>query len=310
MRQSRSIPTGQLTVQTKYDTKFNNGVVSLSHVFAPSLINELKFGVNQTIYHTANVSPLPFGVSVSGFSSLTGSSTTDYPSKSFDLIDNLSWAKGRHVIKFGFETRWILLNQGTSQSGTLTYNSTAAFETNNMGSATYTAILPLVRQRKTQYFGYVQDEWKATANLTVTAGVRYNFFNALHAINNDDVPFDFGTCGGYCPNTDSFFHPRYDDFDPRLGIAWVAWQHGSARGSRHLPHGWPGRRPEPSDLQYRRTLHLQQHAVPGAFLSFDSVSCSTRKPGGWASLPRAIWIATGKTTTLRPGRRPFRGSCL
>ena len=103
----------------------------------------------------------------------------------------------------------------------MTYTSTAAFETNNMGSASYTAILPLVRQRKTQYFGYVQDEWKATANLTITAGIRYNFFNALHAMGNDDVPFDFGTCGGYCPRTDSFFHPRYDDFDPRLGIAWA-----------------------------------------------------------------------------------------
>jgi hypothetical protein len=217
---AESIPSGNLIVQTKYDTKFNNGVVSLSHVFAPSLINDLKFGINQTLYHQANVSPLPFGVSVSGFSSLTGSSTTDDPSKTTDLIDNLSWAKGRHVLKFGFETRRIFLNQGSSASGTLTYNSTSAFETNNMGSATYTAILPLVRQRKNQYFGYVQDEWKVTANLTVTAGIRYNFFNALHAIGNDDVPFDFGTCGGYCPNTDSYFHPRYDDFDPRIGIAW------------------------------------------------------------------------------------------
>ena len=216
-----TIPTGQLIAKQLIDTKFNNGVVALSHVFSPALIDELKFGVNQTIYHTANLSPVPFGVSVSGFSSLTGSSTTDYPSKSFDLIDDLSWAKGNHILKFGFETRWVLLNQGTSQSGTLTYNSTAAFEDNNMGSATYTAILPLVRQRKTQYFGYAQDEWKATANLTITAGLRYNFFNALHAINNDDVPFDFATCGGYCPNTDAFFHPRYDDFDPRLGIAWA-----------------------------------------------------------------------------------------
>jgi hypothetical protein len=190
-------------------------------VFTPSLINETKFGVNQTIYHTANLSPVPFGVAVSGFSSLTGASTTDYPSKTFDLIDDLSWAKGAHIIKFGFETRWILLNQGTSQSGTLTYTSTAAFLDNNMGSASYTAILPLVRQRKTQYFGYIQDEWKATQNLTITAGVRYNFFDALHAIGDDDVPFDFGTCGGYCPRADSFFHPRYDDIDPRLGIAWT-----------------------------------------------------------------------------------------
>src|SRR5580698_3991583 len=114
-----SIPTGQLTAKTLYDTKFKNGVAALSHVFTPSLISEIKFGVNQTIYHTANLSSVPFGVSVSGFSSLTGSSTTDYPSKTFDLIDDVSWAKGKHIIKFGFEARWISLNQGTSQSGTL-----------------------------------------------------------------------------------------------------------------------------------------------------------------------------------------------
>ncbi|HTA47728.1 MAG TPA: carboxypeptidase regulatory-like domain-containing protein [Bryobacteraceae bacterium] len=216
-----SIPNGQLAVKTLYDTKFNNGAIAVSHVFSGSLVNELKFGVNQTIYHTAVLSPVPIGVSVSGFSTLAGASTTDYPSKTFDLIDDLSWAKGKHVIKFGFETRWVLLNQGTSQSGTLTYTSTAALLDNNMGSASYTAILPLVRQRKVQYFGYAQDEWKATPNLTITAGVRYNFFNALHAINNDDVPFDFNTCAGYCPRTDSFFHPRYNDFDPRLAIAWA-----------------------------------------------------------------------------------------
>ncbi|HEY3837129.1 MAG TPA: carboxypeptidase regulatory-like domain-containing protein [Bryobacteraceae bacterium] len=115
---------------------------------------------------------------------------------------------------------WILLNQGTSQSGTLTYTSTTNFLTNSMGSASYTALLPLVRQRKTQYFGYAQDEWKLTPNLTMTAGIRYNFFNALRALNNDAVPFDFATCGGYCARTDAFFHPRYDDFDPRMGIAW------------------------------------------------------------------------------------------
>ncbi len=213
-------PTGQLAVKTGIDTKFNNGVAELTHVFTPTLVNDLKFGLNQTIYHTANLSPVPFGVSVSGFSSLTGASTTDYPSKSFDLIDDLAWAKGKHTLKFGFEIRWVLLNQGTSQSGTLTYTSATNFLNNEMGTASYTAILPLVRQRKTQYWGYVQDEWKVTTNLTITAGIRYNFFNALHAINNDDVPFDFGTCGGYCPRTDSFFHPRYNDFDPRLGIAW------------------------------------------------------------------------------------------
>jgi hypothetical protein len=216
-----TIPSGQLIVHTLYDTKFNNGVVELSHVFSPSLINDIKFGINQTNYHQANLSPVVLGFAVSGFSSLGGDSTSDDPSKSMDLIDNLSWVKGKHVLKFGAEIRWLFINQGSSSSGTLTYTSTANFLDNNMGSASYTAILPLVRQRKTQYWGYAQDEWKVAPNLTITAGVRYNYFNALHAINNDDVPFDFGTCGGYCPNTYSYFHPRSDDIDPRLGIAWT-----------------------------------------------------------------------------------------
>ena len=216
-----TIPTGQLTAETQYDTKYNNGVVALSHIFSPALMNEAKFGINQTIYHSANLSEVPFGVSVSGYSALTGSSTTDYPSKSLDLLDDVSLAKGKHIVKFGLEIRWIFLNQGTSQSGTLTYTSPATFLKNSMGTASYTAILPLVRQRKTQYWGYAQDEWKATANLTITAGIRYNFFNVLHAIGHDDVPFDLGTCGGYCSRYDSFSNPRYDDFDPRLGIAWA-----------------------------------------------------------------------------------------
>ncbi len=213
-------PSGNLTVKTAYDTKFNNGVVDLTHVFSPSLINDVKFGVNQTIYHQATVSPLAFGVTASGFSSLSGASTADDPSKDFDLLDDVSWSKGKHTIKMGAEIRWIFINQGSSPSGSLTYTSIPNFIANDTGSASYTAILPLVRQRKTEYFAYIQDEWKATPNLTVTAGVRYNVFNALHSIGDNDVPFDFGTCDGYCARTDSYFHPHYNDIDPRLGIAW------------------------------------------------------------------------------------------
>ncbi len=213
-------PTGSLIVLTGYDTKFNDGEVELLHVFKPNLVNEAKFGIDQDTYHSGNISPLPYTFSVSGFSSLGGDTTSDNPSKSMSAIDDLSWSKGNHTIKAGFEAKHFLLNQGTSSSGTLTYTSTTNFLNDAVGTASYTAILPLVRQRKTEYFAYVEDEWKATPNLTINAGVRYNIFNALHAIGNNDVPFDFNTCGGFCPRTDAYFHPRYDDIDPRMGIAW------------------------------------------------------------------------------------------
>ncbi|MBV9266786.1 MAG: TonB-dependent receptor [Acidobacteriaceae bacterium] len=213
-------PVGQLIAKTGFDTKFNNGEAEVLHVFTPTLVNEAKFGVNQDLYHSATLSPVPYTFAVSGFSSLAGSSTSDNPSKAISGLDDVSWSKGNHTLKFGFEVKRMFLNQGTSSSGSLTYTSTNNFLNNLAGTAAYTAILPLVRQRKTEYWVYAEDEWKVRPNLTVNAGVRYNIFNALHALNNGAVPFDFGTCGGFCPRSYSYFNPRYDDVDPRIGVAW------------------------------------------------------------------------------------------
>ena len=215
-----TIPAGQLIARTQYDTKFNNGVFEVLHVFSPMSVNEFKFGINQDFYHSATLSPTPYTIGVSGFSSLAGSTTSDNPSKTISLIEDVSWSKGDHTLKFGFEFKRAFLNQGTSSSGALTYTSTANFLNNQAGTASYTALLPLVRQRKNEYWAYAEDEWKVTPDLTVNAGVRYNIFNALHAIHDQDVPFDFATCGGFCPKTYAYFHPRFDDFDPRIGIAW------------------------------------------------------------------------------------------
>ena len=216
----QTIPTGQLIAKTQYDTKFNNGVFEALQVFRPTLIDEFKFGINQDFYHAATLSPVPYTFSVSGFSSLAGSTTSDNPSKAISLLDDLSWAKGNHTFKFGFEFKRLFLNQGTSNSGTLTYTSIASFLSNQAGQASYTAVLPLVRQRKNEFWAYAEDEWKVTPTLAINAGVRYNFFNALHALNHQAVPFDFATCGGFCPSTYSYFNPRHDDIDPRIGIAW------------------------------------------------------------------------------------------
>ena len=216
----QTIPTGQLIAKTQYDTKFNNGVFEVLHVFSPSLVNEFKFGVNQDIYVASTLSRVPYTISVSGFSSLAGRTTNQNPSKTISLLDDVSWSKGSHTMKFGFEFKRLFLNHGTASSDTLTYTSTINFLNNQMGTASYTSILPLVRQRKNMYWTYVEDEWKVTPKLTVNAGLRYNVFNALSALNHHAIPFDFATCGGFCPNSYSYFNPRYNDVDPRIGIAW------------------------------------------------------------------------------------------
>jgi hypothetical protein len=219
-RAYETTPTGNLAALTLFDTKANSGEVELLHVFGPTLINEFKFGINQNFYHSGTLSPLPNTVSVSGFSSFAGNTTSDNPSKSICFLDDWTWSKGKHTIKFGLEIKPLFLNQGSSSKGTLSYSSATNFLNNVMNTASYTALLPLVRQRKTEYFIYAEDEWKVAENFTFNMGVRYNIFNALRAVHNQAAPFDFGTCGGFCPNTYSFFNPRYDDVDPRIGLAW------------------------------------------------------------------------------------------
>ncbi|HEX4810605.1 MAG TPA: carboxypeptidase-like regulatory domain-containing protein [Bryobacteraceae bacterium] len=216
------IPTGALNASATADTYFRNGAVNLLHVFSPSLVNDAKFGVNQEIYHSANVSQSPLTVTVSQFSSLTGNSSSDAAAKTFSNLDDLSWIRGKHIFKLGYEIRWIQMNQGSSQSGTLTYNSPTLMAANQADNATYISQLPLKRLRKTQYWGYLQDEYKATQRLTITIGIRYNFFNAFHEVNNRAIPFDFASCGpgGYCPRGSDFSFPRYNDIDSRIGVAW------------------------------------------------------------------------------------------
>lgn len=216
------IPTGVLNVMSDAESRLKNGVVELLHVFSPLLTNEAKFGVNQVIAHTENISGLPlYTVSVSNLSSLTGGSTSDTQSTTFTYMDDLSWMKGRHVFKFGAQVHRVNMNSGSSASGTLTFTSLNNFLIDKMDSATYKALLPLKRLRKTEVFAYVEDQYRMTPNLTLDMGLRYTFFGVFHETQGRAIPFDFATCGGYCPAGSIWGYPPRDDFEPRLGIAWA-----------------------------------------------------------------------------------------
>jgi hypothetical protein len=216
-----SLPTGALNAASETGTHLKNGVAELLHVFSPSVVNEAKFGINQDIYHTASISPLAFSVVVPGLSKLSSSKTSDAAGTTYSWVDDLTWVKGRHIIKSGVTVRLIHMNQGNSQDGTLTYSSLSNFAANVMDNASVIGLLPLKRMRKTQGLAYIQDEFKVTHDLTVNMGLRYSFFNVFHEVDNRAIPFDFETCGGYCPAGSQFTHPRLANVDPRLALAWT-----------------------------------------------------------------------------------------
>jgi Carboxypeptidase regulatory-like domain len=229
-----NVPLGSVGQKQDIDTRPKNGVAQALEVLSPTLTNEYKFGFNQEITHTANLSPLAYAISAPGFSSIQNSQTKDERGTTFSWIDNLSWVHGRHTVKAGVEIRRIQMNQGNSFSGTLTYSTLANLAANQVDQAQQTALLPLKRLRKTQYFAHVQDELKLQPNLTLNLGIRYQFFNVFHEVDNRAVPFDFNTCGGYCPPGSEFSFPNKHDFDPRISLAYVP---GAFRGRTVLRTG-------------------------------------------------------------------------
>lgn len=201
-----------------------NGAIELFHIFSPSLVNEFKFGFNRGTADTFDINQtgIPFAIAVSGFTNLNNNRVSVGIGNSFSEIDNLTWVKGRHTVKAGVEIRRIQLNQGNTEAGTISFASTAAFDANQVSTATLNGALPINGLRKTQFYGYVQDEFKWKPNFTLNLGARYSFFNLFHEVQGRANPFDFATCGpqGFCGVGASFGQPNYYDIDPRIAFAW------------------------------------------------------------------------------------------
>jgi hypothetical protein len=208
-----------------------NGAIELLHIFSPTLVNESKFGFNRGTADTTNINQtgLPYTFAVSGaFTTLNNNKVSTGVGNSFSEIDNLTWIKGRHTLKSGVEIRRVQLNQGNTESGTVVFPSTAAFDANQVSTASLNGALPINGLRKTQFYGYLQDEFKWRPNLTVNLGTRYTFFNIFHEVQGRANPFDFATCGpqGFCGVGASFGQPNYGDIDPRLAVAWAPTRSG------------------------------------------------------------------------------------
>ncbi len=202
-----------------------NSVMALSHVFSPTLINETKFGFNRGTTDTIYLNPTGslYAISVAGLTTLNNGRVSTGVGNTFAGIDDLTWVKGRHVIKAGVEVRRVQMNQGSSTYGTVSFNSLTSFAADQSYKASITGTYPVNGLRKTDFFGYFQDEFKWRPNLTLNLGVRYTIFGIFSEEYRRGNPFDFATCGpaGYCGVGASFGPGNFGDVDPRLAIAWA-----------------------------------------------------------------------------------------
>jgi hypothetical protein len=229
-----NVPLGSgsnyLNDQTQSTSYPVNSVIELLHVFSPALINEVKFGFNRSTAINTNVNTTGLVYTVaSPFTTLNNNRVSNGVGNSYSWLDNVTWVTGKHVIKAGAEVRRIQMNQGSSTNGKITFPTVDALVNNQVSSASLTGAQPILGLRKTQVYGYIQDEFKMRSNLTLNLGTRYSFFDIFHEADGRSNPFDFATCGpqGFCGVGASFGQPNYADIDPRVAFAWAPGKFGS-----------------------------------------------------------------------------------
>jgi Carboxypeptidase regulatory-like domain len=222
--------TYYLNDQTQSTSSPVNSVVELMHVFSPTLIDEVKFGFNRStaINTNVNTTGLVYAIS-SPFTTLNNNRLSTGVGNSFSVLDNLTWIKGKHVLKAGAEVRRIQMNQGSSSNGKISFPTVDALVNDQVSSASLTGTQPILGLRKTQVYGYIQDEFKMRSNLTLNLGARHSFFGMFHEADGRSNPFDFATCGpqGFCGVGASFGQPNYADIDPRIAFAWAPERFGA-----------------------------------------------------------------------------------
>ncbi len=202
---SNTSPTGGSVGFAGFDTSFQNEVnealVTETHAFSPASTNELRLAYNRIFYFfpfdaTSSLAANIPTITIAGFAS--GSITLGVPSNlpqgrtanNYQIQDTLNYVVGKHSFRFGTD----LLDQRSKQAapfnvrGTLSYQPSTGYSglanfiddyggsglatgsaNKDFGSASYYPVL--FRQA---YF--MQDRWRTTENLTLSLGVRYEFF--------------------------------------------------------------------------------------------------------------------------------------
>jgi Carboxypeptidase regulatory-like domain/TonB dependent receptor len=244
---------------TQYQITGKSLALSWTDVLSSGMVNEIRAGFTRDNAHS-----LPIGVAM-GTSAATQFGLTGIPGGPYDaglppvnitglqrlgtapwrpqvqiaqvwqLLDTLSWLKGNHSLKFGFESRHTSDNfldaqslQGQiTSSGIYTGNvglGVADFLLGDVSTASFTTPT-IVHNYKQGYSFFAQDTWRVRPNLTINLGLRYELFSPLlnhqNAISNFiNGTFVTATSGDWFAR--GLVHPPKNDFAPRFGFAYQA----------------------------------------------------------------------------------------
>ncbi|HXJ44937.1 MAG TPA: hypothetical protein VNH18_36955, partial [Bryobacteraceae bacterium] len=246
------------------DVRVQSLLVAETHIFNPNLTNDLRFtylrrkfidtrpGADQNLAGAIGLT----GVSAAAFPAftITGYATLGNPTAvariqtpilDRQVIDGVSWQRGRHAFKFGGEYRAGANDEirDRSSSGAFTFSPLITGFNGTGGNGLASFLLGQVNSAQIQvsdkipsraaYAGvYVQDDWRITDRLTINAGLRWeaefprrvegNKMNSFDANAMNPVSGTPGvvTFAGLNGTPERAFPTDLNNFGPRLGFAW------------------------------------------------------------------------------------------
>jgi hypothetical protein len=213
-------------------------------------------GVFPTNSKYEGVAPISFGQMNSYFGLPDG--TTGQYNNTYQITDNFSKIIGKHTLKFGGDIRYIQVNERN------TYTSNGWFdfsggETGNdfadylLGAPdTFNQTSPQLLDSRTKYYGlYGQDTFRATSDLTINYGLRWDVSQPFYDTKNRIQTFVPGVQSQVYPDAPTgLVFPKdpgiprtlaptqYTRFAPRLGIAYSP---GATEGTFAKLTGGPGK---------------------------------------------------------------------
>ena len=196
----------------------SNFVLQVQRILSASIVNELKFGYNASLRTELRSGPSDVQISVPGFVALTGPREIVEDGRTFSVIDNLGIVRGRHNLKMGGEIRRIFVDIGEGSTTSLSYSSRPNLQANRLESFSIVDF-PLVQGQRWWYFGYIQDDIKWRPNLTINAGLRYEYYSVVQERDGRAKVWRMA-CGGFCPEGTPWYEPDKNNFAPRVGFAW------------------------------------------------------------------------------------------
>jgi hypothetical protein len=154
----------------------------------------------------------------------------------YQVVDNLSWVKGKHSLKFGAEYRWYISPQQFTQRarGDYEWNNTQLyledFSPDNFGQRS--SGLTTYYGNQNAIYWFANDTWRATSHLSLNLGVRYEYTTTPEGENRQALNAISNTPTLIVPQVNQpliFNKPQApkNNFAPRIGIAYSPGNSGT-----------------------------------------------------------------------------------